>query len=1008
MPDSALLTEALAYAARGWPVFPCRAADSAECDAEGKPLFAAKSPLIKRGLRSASSHPDMVRSWWRRWPDALIGLPMGGATGLFALDFDPRETLDTETGELERFTLVQLKADTEALLGCEIPSTVGQMTPSGGVHIFFRQPVEGPPIKNRGCLPLHVDVRGEGGYVIVAPSVILVNAKGATGPYRWLRGDLTHQAAEAPQILIDVLRAPKGSTVVDGVLVPPSRSQAATSTVAKMETVAPKVGAEIEEGRRRYGLALLSKLTAELAAAREGSRGERLNRVGFALGGAVGAGIVSRAVAAHELAQAAARCGLTAKDGDAAVLANIDRALRDGEARPLDLAEVDHGTLEWQSRRAGGSGRRLAAAGASRPSAAAALPSDSSADPLPPGPPSGTPEFRPSHVGGKRRRRGKKWGPGQALDWVWVWELVAGVRDLQRCAGLPETDLGNAERWAILHGAAFRYSEELGWLSWDGRRWKREGGDPRSYPPMLGRSAIGTIRRLQLEAKWIEGTGCPDQFAANLAGVRYDPDGQNHVLRWTGPKDDKVPVLRSQARAKFGRDCEASGRIGAVTALARLQPGVAVSSAVFDRAPMLFNVANGTLEFRRPEGEGERAQVVLRPHDPADLLTKVSPVFYDPEAQAPLYDRFFTRAQPSAEMRRFLHAWAGYTLTGETGEQSFVILHGTEGGNGKSTWEQIRAFVMGDYAQKVNVETFLDGNFEKSGAQASPDIARLPGARMVYTAEPKQGKRFAEDLIKVVTGGETVTARHLNRDFFEFLPEFKISVACNRPPEASDDAAFWRRVLMTPWEVSVPKAERDKALPTKLQAEGSGVLNQFLAGALDWLDSGLPVPGAVTAATERYQQESDPLGRFISMALVVDAASCVQSSHLYDIFRAWCRFAGEKEWTQTGFSKALGRKGFHKIQRSNMFWLGLRPAFEVAAFEEEILDNYGAKVGTRPRAELDERFAADPATYFDRTRGGVEPGDGVSAGSVTQSDTDDVADWQTAPGPMGDDDDVWP
>jgi putative DNA primase/helicase len=1008
VPDSALLSAALAYAARGWPVFPCRASDSAEVDGQGKPLFAAKAPLVRGGLKAASAEAGQIRTWWARWPDALIGLPLGGPTGIFALDFDPRETLDPETGELERFTLTQLKADTEALIGCALPATVGQMTPSGGVHIFFRQPGEGPPIRNRGCLPLHVDVRGEGGYVIVPPSVVKVNAKGAVGPYRWLRGDLEHEPAEAPAILIDVLRAPKGGRVIDGRVVEELTRNASPGNDLPPNSRPKEIGlsSEIEEGRRRYGLALLSKLTAELGAAREGSRGETLNRAAFVLGGAVAAGIVSRAIAAHELAQAAARCGLTAKDGDAAVQANIDRALRDGEARPLDLAAVDRDSIEWRQRRAGGSGRRSAAAGTSRPAAAAALPSDS-AEPSapPPGPPFGTPEFRPSHVGGKRRRRGKKWGPGQAWDWVWVWELVAAVRDLQRCAGLPETDLGNAERWAILHGAAFRYSEELGWLSWDGRRWKREGGDPRSYPPMLGRSAIGTIRRIQLEAKWIEGTGCPDEFAATLAGVRHDPAGQNHVLRWVGPKDDKVPLLRSQARAKFGRDCEASGRIGAVTALARLQPGVAVSSAVFDRAPMLFNVANGTLEFRRAEAEGGAPEVVLRPHDPADMLTKVSPVFYDPAATAPLYDSFFTRAQPDAAMRRFLHAWAGYSLTGETGEQSFVILHGTEGGNGKSTWEQIRAHVMGDYAQKVNVETFLDGNFEKSGAQASPDIARLPGARMVYTAEPKQGKRFAEDLIKVVTGGETVTARHLNRDFFEFLPEFKISVACNRPPEASDDAAFWRRVLMTPWDVSVPKAERDKMLPVKLQAQASGVLNLFVSGALDWMAGGLPVPGAVTAATERYQQESDPLGRFISMALVVDAGSCVQSSHLYDIFKAWCRFAGEKEWTQTGFSKALGRKGFHKIQRSNMFWLGLRPAFEVAAFEEEILDNYGARVGTRPRAELDQRFAADPATYLDPTRKG--DGGGIDCGNVTSSDTMPAPDWATAPAVERDDDVPW-
>lgn len=632
---------------------------------------------------------------------------------------------------------------------------------------------------------------------------------------------------------------------------------------------------------------------------------------------------------------------------------------------------------------------------------AAASSEDPAAPSRAPAPPLGDVEYRPSHVGGKRRRRGKKWGPGLAWDWVWVWELVAAVRDLQRCALLPETDLGNAERWAISHGSGFRYSEELGWLAWDGMRWKREGGDPKSYPPMLGRSAIAVVRNIQREAAFIEGTGCPEPDAAAIAGVRYDPDGRDYVLKWVGPKNEKMPILRSMQRAKFGRDCEASGRIGAIAALARLQPGVAVSSQLFDRQPMLFNAANGTIEFRRPAEQGGKADVRLRPHDPGDMLTQVAPVVYDPAAAAPQYDAFFERVQTKPEMRRFLHAWAGYSLTGDVNEQCFVILHGTEGGNGKSTWELIRAHVMGDYAQKVNVETFLDGNFEKSGASASPDIARLPGARMVYTSEPKQGKRFAEDLIKVVTGSESVTARHLNRDFFEFLPEFKISVACNRPPEASDDKAFWRRVRLTPWEVSVPEKERDKSLPRKLQAEASGILNHFIAGALDWLEAGLPVPDAVTEATKRYQDESDPLGRFLTMAVEIDRGSRVQSSHLYRIFQAWCAFTGEKEWSQTLFSKKLTLKGFKKIQSSNMYWEQLRPTFEAEAFAVEQFDGMGKPTGWRGREEIDQTKAADSLRYADPTAQQLPAVEAESAVEEPAPPAPPIA------GDWSDDDDDW-
>jgi putative DNA primase/helicase len=930
------LTAALAYAAKGWPVFPCRPASSAEVDEKGAPRFKYSSPLIAKGLNAASADADQIRAWWRRWPDAMIGLPLGGPTGLFALDFDPRH--DAETGEI--CTLTQLKAALEEQLGGALPPTIAAKTPSGGVHLFFRQP-EGEPVRNRGCLPDHVDVRGLGGYVVAAPSLRF------DGAYSWVRGDADTVAAEAPPLLVEILRAPKGSKVVNGVVVPPARGAKAPAAVA-----GDRPG-DASDAQRKYALTALDAECRAVQTAGSGQRNAQLNASAFAVGSLVGAGALSEALALGALREAAA--ANPGKDSDSQIEATIQSGFKKGQEQKRDLSAI---------------GQR---APARRMAAAAATPAfqgagdDRGEAPAPPLEDGG---FRPSHIGGKKRRRGKRWGPALAWDWVWVWELVAALKDLRRCALLPNTDLGNAERWAILHGAGFRYTEELGWLAWDGKRWKREGGDPRSYPPMLGRSAMATVRHIQAEADYIESTGCPDMVDADMTGVRFSRDGLDSVIKWVGPKDEKVPVWRSQVHRKFGRDCEASGRIGAITALARLQPGVAVSTALFDKAPMLFNVQNGTLELVRGAG-GEPARAVLREHAAGDYITKISPAVYDPAAKSPAYDKFLAKVQPDEPMRRFLHAWRGYTLSGDTSEQCFVILHGNQGGNGKSTWELASAHVMGDYALKVNVETFLDGNFEKSGAQASPDIARMPGSRMVYTSEPKAGKRFAEDLIKVITGSESVTARHLNRDFFEFTPEFKISVSCNRPPEASDDPAFWRRVRLTPWLVSLPKAEQDTTLPARLQAEASGILNHFLAGAIDWMTGRLPVPDAVTQATQRYQDESDPLGRFMQAAVRAEAGYRVQSSHLFEVYQAWCAFTGEKDWTQTGFSKALVRKGFEKRQISNMYWIGLRPLFEPEAFAERACDMAGKTIGWRKRDAVDEARASRAADYADRPDDGA-------------------------------------
>jgi putative DNA primase/helicase len=145
---------------------------------------AAKSPYIAGGVDKT---PGKGKATTRRAADrrmvaalaeAMIGLPMG-ENGLFALDFDPRkeEIVDPKTGEVtgvREWTLEQLKADTEAQIGCELPVTLAVRTPSGGVHLYYLQPDDGgEPLRNRGVLPQHVDVRGQGGYVIAPPSIIV-------------------------------------------------------------------------------------------------------------------------------------------------------------------------------------------------------------------------------------------------------------------------------------------------------------------------------------------------------------------------------------------------------------------------------------------------------------------------------------------------------------------------------------------------------------------------------------------------------------------------------------------------------------------------------------------------------------------------------------------------------------------------------------------------------------------------------------------------------------------
>src|SRR5690606_29418350 len=135
--------------------------------------------------------------------------------------------------------------------------------------------------------------------------------------------------------------------------------------------------------------------------------------------------------------------------------------------------------------------------------------------------------------------------------------------------------------------------------------------------------------------------------------------------------------------------------------------------------------------------------------------------------------------------------------------------------NGKSTLTDIIAHVMGDYSVATSIQTFMFDP-RRSGGQATPDLARLPGRRLVLANEPEQGMRFSESIVKLITGGDVMTARNLNEGFFEFKPVFKLFLSANlKPVIRGQDEGIWRRMRLVPFEQFIPPARRDRRLPQK-------------------------------------------------------------------------------------------------------------------------------------------------------------------------------------------------
>jgi putative DNA primase/helicase len=416
------------------------------------------------------------------------------------------------------------------------------------------------------------------------------------------------------------------------------------------------------------------------------------------------------------------------------------------------------------------------------------------------------------------------------------------------------TDLGNAERLVHRHGHDLRYCWTWGkWLVWDGKRWKKDDSGE------VFRFAKETVASIYGEAE-----AAPDQERRKaLAG---------HAMR-----------------------SEAGARIKEMVDLARSD--VPVLPEDLDASPDLLNTLNGTVDLRTGE---------LREHCREDLTTKIAPVEFDPDAEAPTWAAFLERVLPAEELRGFVERAAGYSATGDTSEQCMFINHGT-GANGKSTFQEALSAALGDYAMRAPTEMLL----ARRPGSVPNDVARLKGARFVTAAETEEGRRLAESLVKDLTGQDTITARFMRAEWFDFRPTHKLWLSTNHKPEIrGTDVAIWRRIRLVPWSVVIPPKEQDKKLPEKLRAELPGILAWIVRGCLEWRRDGLRPPDQVRRATVEYRTEMDVLAAFLADCCQQGQGVSAFASDLWNAWRRWCQETGESEGTQKRFGGRLAERGF--------------------------------------------------------------------------------------------------
>lgn len=461
-----------------------------------------------------------------------------------------------------------------------------------------------------------------------------------------------------------------------------------------------------------------------------------------------------------------------------------------------------------------------------------------------------------------------------------VRKMVAWLKIDTAKEDVPNTDHGNATRLVHYFGDRLRYVPDWGtWLIWDSTRWERDRRE----------RAYGYARALP-------------QHILEEAGKAKSDDKRAETVKWSFKSQD---VARMNATLRIGRTDER----------------ISLDSNDLDRDPWVLNVQNGTVNLRTGGIEA---------HNPGDLHSKLAPVVYDPSAQAPLWTAFLDKVlQGNQGLIDFVQRLVGYSLTGLTTEQVFVVLWGPPG-TGKTTFIETIRRVMGDYATNAEADTFM---VKQRQGRASPDIARLQAARLVTASETDEGQKLAVSLVKRLSGGDRMTASNLYAAPFEFDPVLKLWIATNNKPRIpADEEATWERLVFVPFTVQMRNSpDRVQGYADLLTREHAGILAWAVEGCLKWLSDGLGRPPEVEEATAEYRSESDELGDFLDEMTERDEAESVPSSTLYRAYAGWAPSKGFKALNIRRFKDKMEARGFaSKRTKDGMVWVGLRLTVDLA------------------------------------------------------------------------------
>lgn len=530
---------------------------------------------------------------------------------------------------------------------------------------------------------------------------------------------------------------------------------------------------------------------------------------------------------------------------------------------------------------------------------------------------------------------------------------VAGDDDpdpavVEYCAELDHSDTDNGKRLRLHFGEDLLVvAQEKGktptFAVWTGSHWDVANGGPKA-------KAIGQRLgdRIAAEVMFIKPNPYEQMVIDQAEEARKKPEGERGALeRKLIAEADKALEAHGKRVKRRLDHAVTSKNVAKINAcLESIAVHILRSPDDFNADKWMVAVKNATLRFERSMAKRKNPRhvsldvtpdapefievctdfrlEVIDGHRRRDLITSVVPVTYNPKATCPTWDAFISSKLPDEAVRRLVQVSSGLSMLGITVQ--YLFFHYGNGANGKSVYMETLCRVLGEAAVTLPATSIIGEGGSSGGA--SPDVARLYGKRMLRVKELPEGEDLRENLVKELTGGETVTARDLFSGYMDFEPKFIAMMSGNGYPRISGtDDGIWRRMAVIHWPRQIAKEDRREFqdVIAGFEPEYPGILNWLIEGVKIYLREGLVIPEAVVQATQAYRDDMDRTAAFVARCILRDdAATPVEGKVLY---QAYCDFTvdqGGKPMNNTAFGRDMGKK-FEKDRSSGVvLYRGIR------------------------------------------------------------------------------------